>query len=282
MALTAGEIAARAERFRELHRPGQPLVLPNPWDVGTARILAGLGFQALATTSAGLAFAFGRRDGVGAVSREEAIAHAAAIVGATALPVSADLENGYADEPDGVAESVLEAAAVGLVGCTIEDTCPGKPGFYPFDLAVARIKAAAIAARSLPFPFMLTARADGLIEGLYDLDEAIRRLQAYESVGAPVVYAPFLKSLDDIARVCASVKVPVNHLGGLGVPGETVASLAAAGVRRISLGGSLARVALGAAWKAGKEIAESGTFAEVASAPGWKPILEAIQAGKLH
>ncbi len=268
--------------FRDLHLNEGTFVLPNVWDVGSAQLFAGLGYKALATTSSGFAYTNDYRDGEGDFGLEEALAHARLIVRATDLPVSADLENGYADEPDGVAESVLEAAAVGLVGCTIEDTCPGKPGFYPFDLAVARVKAAAIAARSLPFPFMLTARADGLIEGLYDLDEAIRRLQAYESVGAPVVYAPFLKSLDDIARVCASVKVPVNHLGGLGAPGETVATLGDAGVRRISLGGSLARVALGAAWKAGKEIAESGTFAEVASAPGWKPILEAIQAGKLH
>lgn len=267
--------------FRNLHQGEGPFVLPNVWDIGSAQLFAGLGYKALATTSSGFAYTNSFRDGEGDFGLPEALAHARVIVRATDLPVSADLENGYADAPDDVAESVLEAAAVGLVGCTIEDTCPGKPGFYPFDLAVARVKAAAIAARSLPFPFMLTARADGLIAGHYDVDEAIRRLQAYEAVGAPVVYAPFLRSLDDIARVCASVATPVNHLGGLGVPGETVASLGAAGVKRISLGGSLARVALGAAYRAGKEIAETGTFGEVTSAPGWKPILEAINAGKL-
>lgn len=270
----------KATRFRDLHRGPGPFVLPNVWDTGSAQMFAGLGYKALATTSSGFAYTNNFRDGEGDFGLDEALAHARVIVEATSLPVSADLENGYSDTPDGVAETIRKAASAGLCGCTIEDTHPGAPGFYPFDLAVARIAAAAEAARACATPFVLTARADGLIGGLYDLDEAIRRLQAYEQVGAEVVYAPFLKSLDDIARVCASVGVPVNHLGGLGVPGETVASLGEAGVRRISLGGSLTRVAFGAVYKAGKQIAETGNFDEVVASPGWKPILEAINAGK--
>ena len=271
--------AEKAAVFRDLHHAGAPFVLPNVWDIGSARLFAGLGYKALATTSSGFAYTHGHRDGEGDFGLDAALDHARMIVGATDLPVSADLENGYSDEPEGVAETIRQAAAAGLVGCTIEDTHPGEENVYSFDVAVARIEAATEAARSLPFPFMLTARADGLIAGHYDLDEAIRRLQAYEKVGAPVVYAPFLKSLDDIARVCASVSTPVNHLGGLKVPGETVASLAEAGVSRISLGGSLTRVALGALYKAGKEIIETGSFDEVVASPGWAPILDAINAG---
>lgn len=270
----------KATRFRDLHRGPGPFVLPNVWDTGSAQMFAGLGYKALATTSSGFAYTNNFRDGEGDFGLDEALAHARVIVEATSLPVSADLENGYSDTPDGVAETIRKAASAGLCGCTIEDTHPGAPGFYPFDLAVARIAAAAEAARACPTPFVLTARADGLIGGLYDLDEAIRRLQAYEQVGAEVVYAPFVKSLDDIARVCASVGVSVNHLGGLGVPGETVTSLGEAGVRRISLGGSLTRVAFGAVYRAGKQIAETGSFDEVVTSPGWKPILEAINAGK--
>lgn len=273
--------AQKGEKFQDFHHDTRPFVLPNVWDIGSAQLFAGLGYKALATTSSGFAYTHTFRDGEGDFGLDQALAHARTIVEATGLPVSADLENGYADDPGGLAETITKAAAAGLVGCTIEDTHPGEPGFYPFDHAVARIEAAVKAARSLPFPFMVTARADGLIKGLYDLDEAIRRLQAYEAVGAPVVYAPFLKSLDEISRVCASVKAPVNHLGGLGVPGETVASLGEAGVKRISLGGSLARVALGAAYRAGKQIAETGTFDEVTAAPGWNPVLAAINAGKL-
>ncbi|MCT8971537.1 isocitrate lyase/PEP mutase family protein [Microbaculum marinisediminis] len=273
--------AQKGEKFQDLHHDTGPFVLPNVWDIGSAQLFAGLGYKALATTSSGFAYTHNFRDGEGDFGLDQALAHARTIGEATGLPVSADLENGYSDDPDGLAETITKTAAAGLVGCTIEDTHPGEPGFYPFDVAVARIEAAVKAARSLPFPFMVTARADGLIKGLYDLDEAIRRLQAYEAVGAPVVYAPFLKSLDEISRVCASVKAPVNHLGGLGVPGETVASLGEAGVKRISLGGSLARVALGAAYRAGKQIAETGTFDEVTAAPGWNPVLAAINAGKL-
>jgi 2-methylisocitrate lyase-like PEP mutase family enzyme len=272
--------AEKGASFRDLHHAAEPFVLTNVWDIGSARLFAGLGYKALATTSSGFAYTSGHRDGEGDFGLSEALDHARVIVDATDLPVSADLENGYADAPEGVAEAIGKAAAAGLVGCTIEDTHPGEEKVYPFDLAVARIEAAAEAARAAPAPFTLTARADGLIEGHYDLDEAIRRLQAYQAVGADVLYAPFLRSMEDIARVCSAVSTPVNHLGGLGVPGETVASLGAAGVKRISLGGSLTRVALGAVYKAGKALAETGGFEELVASPGWKPILDAIQAGK--
>ncbi|MFC3135743.1 isocitrate lyase/phosphoenolpyruvate mutase family protein, partial [Microbaculum marinum] len=232
--------AEKGAAFRDLHGGSQPFVMANVWDVGTARLFAGLGYKALATTSAGFAYLTGRRDGEGDIGAEEAIGHARLVAEATDLPVNGDLENGYSDAPEGVAETVGMAAEAGLAGCSIEDTHPGGDGYYPFDLAVARIEAAAEAARNAAHPFTLTARADGLIAGHYDLDEAIRRLQAFEAAGADVLYAPFLKSLDDIARVCRSVGKPVNHLGGLGVPGETVASLGEAGVSRISLGGSTA------------------------------------------
>lgn len=271
--------AEKGAAFRTLHSAPEPFVMANVWDIGGARLFAGLGYKALATTSAGLAYLTGRRDGVGDIGRAEAIDHARMIVEATDLPVNGDLENGYADDPEGVAETIRQSAAAGLAGCSIEDTHPGDEKFYPFDQAVARIEAAADAARAAPYPFTLTARADGLIAGHYDLDEAIRRLQAYEKVGADVVYAPFLKTLDDIARVCASVAKPVNHLGGLGVPGETVASLGAAGVSRISLGGSTTRIALGALYQAGKAMAETGSFETFTSSPGWKPILDAIRSG---
>jgi len=271
--------AEKGKAFRDLHKAPEPFVMANVWDIGSARLFAGLGYQALATTSAGFAYLSGRRDGVGDIGRSEAIDHAHTIVEATDLPVNGDLENGYTDDPEGVAETIRQSAAAGLAGCSIEDTHPGDAKFYSFDHAVARIEAAAEAARAAPFPFTLTARADGLIAGHYDLDEAIRRLQAFEQAGANVLYAPFLKSLDDIARVCTSLSRPVNHLGGLGVPGETVTSLGEAGVSRISLGGSTTRIALGALYQAGIAMAETGSFESFTSSPGWKPILEAIQSG---
>jgi 2-methylisocitrate lyase-like PEP mutase family enzyme len=272
--------AEKAATFRDLHHGSEPFIMANVWDVGGAQLFAGLGYKALATTSSGFAYTTGRRDGEGDFGLGEALDHARAIVEATDLPVSADLENGYADEPEALEETIRRAADAGLAGCSIEDTLPGDPGYFPFDQAVARIAAAVEAARALPFPFTLTARADGLIAGHYDLDEAIRRLRAYEAVGADVLYAPFLKDLASVERVCASVSRPVNHLAGLKVAGETVASLGAAGVARISIGGSFARVALGALYTAGKAIMEAGTFAPIESSPGWTPILDAIDAGK--
>ena len=251
----------KARVFRSLHeRPGA-FVMPNPWDVGTARILAGLAFEALATTSAGLAFALGRRDGEGAVSRDEALAHARTIVSATSLPVSADLENGFGDAPETAAESIRLAAETGLVGASIEDATgdPDHP-IYDTSLAVERIAAAAEAARALPFPFTLTARAENFLHGRPDLDDTICRLQAFEAAGADVLYAPGLQNLAMIRAVCAAVGKPVNVVMGLSGAAFSVDELAAAGVRRISLGSALSRAALGAFLRAAREISERGTF----------------------
>ena len=251
----------KARAFRALHdRPGA-FVMPNPWDVGTARILAGLGFEALATTSAGLAFALGRRDGEGAVSRDEALAHARTIVSATPLPVSADLENGFGDAPKAVAETIRLAAETGLVGASIEDATgdPDRP-IYDASLAVERIAAAAEAARALPLPFTLTARAENFLHGHLDLDDTIQRLQAFEAAGADVLYAPGLRDMAMIRTVCAAVGKPVNVIMGLAGAPFSVDQLAAAGVRRISLGSALARAALGAFLRAAREVKGRGTF----------------------
>ncbi|MGH6913851.1 MAG: isocitrate lyase/PEP mutase family protein [Geminicoccales bacterium] len=253
--------AEKARRFRALHeRPGA-FVIPNPWDVGTARILAGLGFEALATTSAGLAFTLGRRDSEGAVTREEALAHASAIVEATPLPVSADLENGFGDAHETAAETIRLAAEAGLVGASIEDATgePARP-IYDFSHAVDRVTAAVEAARSLPFPFTLTARAENFLFGRADLDDTIQRLQAFEAAGADVLYAPGLRDLETIRTVCASVTRPVNVVMGLAGAAVSVEELAGAGVKRISLGSAFSRAALGAFLRAAREVKEHGTF----------------------
>jgi 2-methylisocitrate lyase-like PEP mutase family enzyme len=254
--------ARKGASFRALHeRPGA-FVIPNPWDVGTARILAALGYEALATTSAGHAFALGRRDGAGLLTRDETLANARAIVEATDLPVTADLENGFGDAPEDAAETIrLAAETVGLVGGSIEDATgdPRRP-IYDFSLAVERIAAAAEAARSLTFPFTLTARAENFLFGRPDLADTIRRLQAYEAAGADVLYAPALPSLDAVRTVCAAVSKPVNVVVGLAGPRFTAAELAEAGVRRISLGSTMSRAALGAFIRAAQEIREHGTF----------------------
>ena len=250
--MTAGE---QGVAFRALHeRPGA-FVLPNPWDVGTARVLAALGFEALATTSAGLAYSLGRRDGLGLVTRDEALAHAATIVAATPLPVSADLENCFGDEPATVAETIRAAADVGLAGASVEDsTGRADEPIYPFALAVERVAAAAEAARAAPF--VLTARAENLLHGRDDLDDTIARLQAYEAAGADVLYAPGLRTLDEVRTVCAAVSRPVNVLAlpGLG----DVQALAAAGASRVSTGSGLAVAALSAFLAAARELREGG------------------------
>ncbi len=255
--------AEKAQRFRALHaRPGA-FVIPNPWDAGTARILSGLGFEALTTTSAGLAFTLGRQDGAGAVTRDEALANAKAIVDATDLPVAADLENGYGHTPEAVAETIRLAAEVaGLVGGSIEDATgdPRRP-IYDFQHAVERVAAAAEAARALPFPFVLVGRAENFLHGRPDLDDTIRRLQAFEAVGADALFAPGLTRSEDIRSVCAAVSKPVNVVMGLKDASFSVAELAALGVRRISVGSSLSRAALGAFVRAAREIREQGTFA---------------------
>ena len=209
--------AEKAARFQALHQGPEIFVIGNPWDAGTARILTGLGFAALSTTSAGLAFALGRRDGTASVSRDEALDNAKSIVDATHLPVAADLENGYGPSPEAAAETIrLAAERAGLVGGSIEDATgdPAHP-IYEFDHAVERVAAAAAAAHALPFPFMLVARAENYLHGRQDLDDTIRRLQAYEASGAEVLYAPGITQPDEIRTVCASVKKPVNVLMGL-------------------------------------------------------------------
>jgi 2-methylisocitrate lyase-like PEP mutase family enzyme len=268
----------KARAFRALHeRPGA-FVIPNPWDIGTARMLAGLGFKALATTSAGLAFALGRRDGEGAVSREEALAHARAIVDATPLPVSADLENGFGAAPETVAETIRLAAETGLVGASIEDATgePNRP-IYDAKLAAERIAAAAEAARALRFPFTLTARAENFLHGRPDLDDTIRRLQAFEAAGADVLYAPGLRDLAMIRTVCAAVGKPVNVIMGLSCAAFSVADLAAVGVRRISLGSALSRAALGAFLRAAREVKERGTFTFANAAASFAEIDQFMQ-----
>jgi 2-methylisocitrate lyase-like PEP mutase family enzyme len=254
--------AEKAAIFEALHQRPEPFVIANPWDVGTARILTGLGFSALSTTSAGLAFTLGRRDGTASVSRDEALANARSIVDATTLPVAADLENGYGHSPEDAAETIRLAAEAGLVGGSIEDASgnPEKP-IYDFDHAAERIASAAVAARALPFPFMLVARAENYLHGRPNLDDTIRRLQAYEAAGASVLYAPGITQPEDIRTLCASVSKPVNVLMGIkGAPPLSVKDLGALGVRRISLGSGFSRAALTAFYRAAREVADHGTF----------------------
>jgi len=250
----------KATKFRKLHEGPGTFLIPNPWDGGTARMLTALGFEALATTSAGLAFSLGRRDGEGLVTREEVLAHIREIVGASDLPVSADLENGFGDAPEKAAETIRLGAAAGLVGGSIEDaTGDERRPIYDHGHAVERVKAAVEAARTLPFPFTLTARAENFLHGRADLDDTMRRLQAFAEAGADVVYAPGLPNLEAIRWVCAAVAPrPVNAL--VGAAGRSVAELAQAGVRRISTGSALHRAAMGGFWTAAKEMKEKGTF----------------------
>jgi 2-methylisocitrate lyase-like PEP mutase family enzyme len=256
------EIQARAEAFRQLHdRPGA-FIVPNPWDAGSARLLESLGFEALATTSAGYAFSLGRPDAAAAVGREETLANVRAIVDATSLPVSADLENGFGDDPQACAETIRMAVAAGLVGGSIEDAT-GRPGdpIYPFALAVERVAAAVAAARALPFPFVLTARAENLITGRPDLTDTIRRLEAFAAAGADVLYAPGLTTRDAINSVVRAVAPkPVNVVMGLSGATFSLAELGDLGVKRVSLGSSLARAAFGALLRASREVRDSGTF----------------------
>jgi 2-methylisocitrate lyase-like PEP mutase family enzyme len=249
--------AATARRFLELHVPGRPLLLPNPWDQGSARLLAWLGFEALATTSSGHAATLGRLDG--SVTRDEALAHAAAIAGATGLPVSADLEHGFADDPAGVAETVRLALRAGLAGCSVEDATGRRDDpIYDAGLATERVRAAAEAAHRGPVQLVLTARAENHLHGRPDLADTIARLQAYQEAGADVLFAPGLRSLDDITRLVSSVDRPVNVLAVAGAP--PVAELAAAGVARISVGGAFAFAALGAVVEAATELRQAGTY----------------------
>jgi 2-methylisocitrate lyase-like PEP mutase family enzyme len=269
--------AERCAEFQALHASGC-FVIPNPWDIGSARILAALGAKALATTSGGYAFTLGLPDG-GAVTRDQMLEHAADIVGATALPVSADLENGYGASPEAVAETVRLAAEVGLAGCSIEDTDLPGSGSYAFDLAVERIRAAVGVVRGLGFPFMLTARADGLLTGAYGIDEAIRRLQAFEAVGADVLYAPRPPDMAAVARICASVTLPVNALCTGPFATTSLDDFARAGARRVSVGATLARVGHRAVHDAAQAMLGLGDFTALAGALPGSEIEKLFAAG---
>ena len=245
--------------FRALHeRPGA-FIIPNPWDGGTAKLLAALGFEALATTSLGLANMLGRADS--GVTRAEVIENCRAIATATALPVNADLENCFAHEPEAAAATIRLAAEAGAVGASIEDyTGNTTSPIYDLDLAVARVRAAADVARSLPVPFMLTARAENLLHGRCDMADTIRRLQAYEAAGADVLYAPGLRSLIEVREVLSAVSRPVNVVTGWLDPAITAAQLAEAGAKRISVGGALSRLAMASFVRAGQAMKEKGSF----------------------
>lgn len=249
----------KATQFKALHQGPRAFVIPNPWDAGSARILASLGFQALATSSGASAGVLGRRDGT--VTRAEALVHTRAIVMATDLPVSADLEKGFGDAPAAVAETIRLAAEAGLVGGSIEDATGDKDKpLYDIGHATERVAAAAEAARTLPFPFTLTARAENFLRGNADLEDMIERLQAFEKAGADVLFAPGLPDLASVRAVCATVSKPVNFMVGIKGKSFTVAELAAAGVRRISLATSLYRAAMSGLLEAAREVKEKGTF----------------------
>ena len=244
----------KARQFAELHK--SCFVIGNAWDAGSARILAGLGYQALATSSGAHAGTLGRRDG--AVTREEALAHAKQIVEATDLPVSADLERCFADDAAGAAETIRLAAGVGLVGCSIEDA--PKDRVYEFSHAVERVAAAVEVARSLSFPFTLTARAENFVRGKPDLEDTIKRLQAFEKAGADVLMAPGLPDLESVRKVCAALSKPFNFMAGIKGKSFSVPELQAAGVKRVSLATSLWRMAMSGAIEAAREVKEKGSF----------------------
>jgi 2-methylisocitrate lyase-like PEP mutase family enzyme len=257
---TFGSVTERSDHFEAflaLHRRGAPLLLPNAWDQGSAILLASLGFDALATTSSGFAATLGRLDG--SVTRDEALDHAAEIAGATDVPVSADLEDAFAESPEGVAETITLAAATGLAGCSVEDfTRDNENPIYEMSAATDRVSAAAAAAHAGPRRLVLTARAENYLHGRADLDDTIARLQAFQQAGADVVYAPGLVDLDEIRAVVAAVDRPVNVLALPG--GPSVSELAEAGVGRVSVGGAFAYAALGAAVEAANELREQGTY----------------------
>ena len=250
----------KAEEFQALHR-GEPFVIPNPWDAGSARVLAALGFRALATTSSGFAFTLGRRDG--GATLDEVVAHVEALERATELPVSVDLENGYGAEPEAAAAAIARVAAAGSVGGSIEDWDPAGR-IYDRAHAAERVAAAAEAARRLGFPFLLTARAENLIRGTPDLDDTIARLRAYEEAGADVLYAPGLSTPEEIRAVCEAVGRPVNVLAR---PGLSLAEIAGAGAQRISVGGALTWVAADALATAARAIRDRGDFSALTAGP---------------
>lgn len=267
----------KAQAFRDRHHQGEGFVIPNPWDAGTARLLAQAGFEALATTSAGQAWSRGLPDG--AVSREQVLAHLMEIAAATELPVSADLENGFGDAPEEAARTIRLAAEAGVVGGSIEDST-GRPDDPQYDIAFAaeRVRAAVEAARSLPMPFTLTARAENFFIGREDLADTIARLQAYQEAGADVLYAPGLRRAEDIATVLREVDRPLNVLAGFGGLALSAPELFAMGVRRVSVGGALARAALGGFLRAAREMREQGSFGFLREAASGAEINGAFRA----
>ena len=266
----------KTEAFRALHARPQAFIIPNPWDVGTARILERLGFEALATTSAGFAFSHGVPDN--RVGRDAMLAHVAQLTAATNIPVSADLENGYGDDPKTVAETVHLAAAAGVAGCSIEDSV-NRPGELVYEIghATDRIRAAVEAAHSMPFPFTLTARAENFLVGRPDLKDTIRRLQAYQEAGADVLYAPCITTREEIIAVVRSVDRPVNFLMGTQPLRYSLAELSAMGVRRVSVGSALATAALGAFLRGAREMKEHGTFEYAKDSAGFGEISELLK-----
>jgi 2-methylisocitrate lyase-like PEP mutase family enzyme len=269
--------AEKGLAFHALHQRDSAFIIPNPWDVGTARLLAHLGFEALATTSAGYAFSVGRCDNT--IDRQEMIAHVAAIASATDLPVSADLENGYGDAPEIVAQTIKLAAEAGVAAGSIEDAAGRSDGaVYELALAADRIRAAAEAVRDLPFRFTLTARAENYLLGRPDLKDTILRLQAFQEAGADVLYAPGLTTKDDIAAVVRSVDRPVNVIMGLQGAQLSLATLSAIGVKRVSVGSALCRAALGAFLRASREMREHGTFTFAEEAASYRDISAMFKA----
>ena len=266
--------------FREMHVPGDPFIIPNAYDVGSAKMLAGLGAKAIATTSSGFAFTVGVPD-MGNVDRDTMLDHCEDLVRAVGVPVSADLENGYAHDPDGVAETVALAAEVGLVGCTLEDSTmdPNQPS-YDFEIAVARMAAAVEAAEALPIDFTICARADGILVGSYGVDEAIRRLQAFETIGAHVVYCPLPPSMKDLATICASVSTPVNVLCAGKFTQYTRDDFAKIGAARISIGGALARVTHGVVADIGTAMLSTGDFSGLSKAMNSGEVDKLMKAGE--
>ena len=265
--------------FRELHVPGKPFIIPNAWDMGSAKMLAAMGAQAIATTSSGFAFTLGRAD-MGNVTRDEMLDHCEDLVRAVTVPVSGDLENGFSHDPDGVAETVELAAEVGLVGCTLEDSTmdSGYPS-YDFDVAVGRMAAAVKAAEAVPFDFTICARADGVMLGSYDVEEAIRRLQAFEEVGAHCVYCPMPPSMEDIVKICASVSVPVNVLCAGRFAKYSLKDFARAGAARVSVGGALARVTHRAIADIGTAMLGDGDFTGLGKAISGDEVDKMLKAG---
>lgn len=253
--------------FRALHVPGQPFILANVWDLGSAKVLEALGAKALGTSSAAHAFTLGRPD-MGNITRDEALSHAQEIVAATNLPVSGDFENGFADDPQGVAETIRLAAATGLAGCSIEDTALPGTDAYPFDLALERVQACVAAARALPSDFVFVARADGVMNGAYGMEEAIRRIRAFDEAGADCVYVPLPPDMDALRQVVSSTNRPVNALAAGSFTKVAYSEYASAGIARISLGSSLARATHKVTVDAAKAMLSDGDFSKLGGVSG--------------